>query len=221
MAGEKLSLQELKDWYAQFNTIIKKYGGGSISQLTTPDGGLAVPADVNDVYNKINEMKNDTYLGSQANLYTTGTAAAKGGKITRASTTPIDTTADKITEKIKCRNTTTFSNGYHTNTKKSHTANSHGADSQGTNYNGARGKGNNNNQNNANGCSYVSGCKTNWCNNGLCYWGQQSNGNEYNGTQSNGAWSHTIKSNGDNTHSAKSHTTQIDILNVNTTTNKN
>lgn len=218
MAGEKLSLQELKNWYAQFNTIIKNCGGGTISQLTTPDGGLAVPADVNDVYNKITEMKNDTYLGTQADLYTTGTAVAKGGKITRANTTPINTTATQI-QSVKCRNTTTFSNGYHTNTKKSHTANSHGADSQGTKYNGEKSNGNHGNQNNAKGT--YAGCGTNWCNNGLCYWSKQGNGAEYNGTQSNGAWSHTTKSNGDNTHSAKSHSTQIDILNVNTTTNKN
>ena len=64
MAGEPLSLAELQTWYNTFNTIINNYGGGEIETLPIPDGGLIVPSDINNIYDKINAMKNDEYLGS-------------------------------------------------------------------------------------------------------------------------------------------------------------
>ena len=220
MAGESLSLTELKQWYSTFNTVIKNYSGGTISELATPDGGAVIPSDINALYDKITAMKNDEFLGTQPTYYSTFTKVAQGELVERTDATPVIDTATKIAA-IKCRNTTTFTNGYHSNTQKSHTTNSHGSNSHGTQGNGAKSKGTHGNQNNANGCNSVSTCSTNWCNNSLCYWGAQGNGTEYNGTNSHGAKSHTVKSHGDNTHSSKSHSTQIDILNVNTTTNKN
>jgi hypothetical protein len=65
MAGEPLSLSELKDWYSAFNAVINNYSGGNISALPTPDGGAAVPSDVNDLYSKIDAFKSETYLKTE------------------------------------------------------------------------------------------------------------------------------------------------------------
>ena len=218
MAGEPLSLTELKEWYAAFNAVINAYGGGTIDPLTDPaDGSKVLPEHINNAYDKITAMKNDAYLGTQ-DFYSTFTKVATGEEVVRPDSVPITDTMAQI-KGIKCRNTTTFTNGYHTNTQKSHSTHSNGAKSNSKNGNGSDSNGNWGNENNANGT--YSGCSTNWCNNGLCYWGAKGNGDWSNGALSHGALSHGVKSNGDNTHSAKSHSSQVDILNVHTTLNKN
>ena len=218
MAGEPLSLEELKTWYTTFNTVITNYGGGTISTLPVPANQAKVlPTDVNNMYDKIQAMKNDEFLGTQ-NFYSTFTKVAQGEIVERADATPIIETAQKIAS-IKCRNTTTFTNGYHSHTTKSHTNKSHTSQSNGTQSANPKSNGNNGNQNNAHGT--YSGCSTNWCNNGLCYWTQQSNGTYGQGTNTHGTHSHTANSHGANSHTAKSNETQKDILNIHTTYNKN
>lgn len=51
MAGESLSLSELKDWYAKFDAVVTSYGGGALSKLGVPDGGTVVTSDINNLYN--------------------------------------------------------------------------------------------------------------------------------------------------------------------------
>jgi hypothetical protein len=53
MAGESLSLSELKDWYSKFNAVISSYSGGNIAALTMPDADndtTAVAGDINKLY---------------------------------------------------------------------------------------------------------------------------------------------------------------------------
>lgn len=223
MAGEPLSLAELKEWYAAFNTVINAYSGGTIAPLTNPaDGSKVLPEHINNAYDKITAMKNDEYLGTQESYYSTFTKVAQGEEITRPDAVPITDTMKKITA-IKCRNTTTFTNGYHSHTDKSHTAKSHGTNSHGTQGNGTKSNGNHGNLNNANGCynNKASGCSGNWCNSSLCYWGAKGDGAYSQGTKGHGALSHTLNTHGVNDHTAKSNESQKDILNVHTTLNKN
>ncbi len=221
MANEPLSLKELKEWYASFNAVINAYSGGTIQPLTDPaEGSKVLPEHINNAYDKITAMQNDEYLKTQNFYGTFSSKVAAGEEVKRADATPIITTATQIVN-IKCRNTSTFTNGYHTNTQKSHSTHSHGTNYWGNKSNGNDSNGTWGNENNANGCNSVSSCGTNWCNNSLCYWGTKGYGTWNNGADNNGALSHGEKSNGDNTHAAKSHSGQIDILNVHTTVNKN
>lgn len=122
MAGESLSLSELKDWYAKFDAVVKNYGGGALSTLGVPDGGTVVTSDINNLYNQITAFRNDTYFKTQPTLYATDySIVSSGTTIIRNVVTPISTTITGIA-KIKCRNDATNSSG----------TNSHGTNSHGT-----------------------------------------------------------------------------------------
>lgn len=197
---KSLDLEELKQWYATFNNIINKYGGGAIGILPEPDGGLIVPSDVNDLYDRINSMKNDEYLGTLESGYDSVSPVTSGQMINRTSTTPIINTVNKIID-IKCRNTTTFTNLY----------NSNGDKSNGDKGNGTKGNGQWQNENNANGMCTPQYGNTHWCNNSVCYWGDKGNVENTNGTHTQGK----------HTKGEKTNESQKDILNINTTYNKN
>lgn len=219
MAGEKLTLAELKQWYSAFNDIIQNYGGGTISTLATPDGGEVVPADINNLYDKITAMKNDEFLGTQPTFYDSFTKVASDTLVKRTDANPIINTATKIAA-IKCRNTVTYTNQYNSHTNKGNVALSHGTNSHGENGWGTDSNGYDGNQNNAQGYCTQWG-NGHWCNNGLCYWGQYGNGTYGNGALSHGAKSHGTNTHGQHTHGSKSNETYKDILNVHTTYNKN
>jgi hypothetical protein len=51
MAGESLSLSELRDWYSKFDAVVTAHGGGALTPLGTPDGGTIVTSDINNLYN--------------------------------------------------------------------------------------------------------------------------------------------------------------------------
>lgn len=117
MAGEPLSLTELQGWYNAFNNIINNYSGGTITALTAPtEGAKALPSNINNLYGKINEFVNETYLGTQPSLYDTDyTIVSQGETITRTDATPIINTVANLSQ-IKCRNMSSYS----------HTTKSHG-----------------------------------------------------------------------------------------------
>lgn len=220
MAGEPLSLTELKEWYTALNTVITNYSGGTISTLTAPaDAAKVLPTDINNAYDRIQAMKDDEFLGTQ-NFYSTFTKVAQGEIVERADAAPIVETTKKITA-IKCRNTTTYTNQYHSHTEKNNTAMENGTQSHGNQTNGSNSQGTHGNQNNANGQYYNSSKSNGWKNNSLCYWGTQGNGVWNNGQDQNGANSHTLNSHLTNSHLAKSNEGYKDILNVHTTENKN
>lgn len=204
MAGESLSLSELKGWYTSFNNVIKAYGGGAIAALSTPDGGVVVPADINNLYSKITEFKNDTYFKTQPSLYPSSyTNVTSGSKVSRSAITPITTAITGI-NKIKCRNNATNNYGTHTHGEHGNVTctntwwsiqNSNGTRQHGgtcavaKNHRGAMGVDVFSFDTNGN----------NW--NTYCSWTQHSHG----------TYSHSQKSN-----SYKSNTTVIDILNAHT-----
>ena len=69
--ADKILLSELKDWYTIWNQVISNYGGGLISTLTTPGGSPAKATDVNALFNKIDEFKQDEYLKTEAQFSNT------------------------------------------------------------------------------------------------------------------------------------------------------
>lgn len=128
MAGESLSLSELKQWYAAFDAVVTAHGGGALSTLGVPDGGTAVPSDINNLYNQITAFRNDTYFKTQPTLYATDYSLVSAGTlIQRNVVTPITTTVTGIA-RIKCRNEATNSSG-----TNSHGANNHGTCTRGDN----------------------------------------------------------------------------------------
>lgn len=211
MAGETLSYTELKNWYTTFNNVISNYGG-SLSTKTVPSSGSqAIPSNVNNLFTAINEMANETYLGTQPSLYSTDyTVVASGNKINRSSTTPVSSTASKITS-IKCRNKISYSCGTHNSGTKSCGNNSSGTHSNGVNTD-------NYNWNGSNSNGYMQ--------NGTIAGSTKQNVLNSNGTKNNVANSDTLDSSGTkscgshscgtNSNVNKTNGSIIDILNANT-----
>ena len=112
MAGEILSLEELTNWYNKFNNVISNYGGGAIKSLELSSDITAKASDINNIYNKINEFKSDSYLSTQPQLYSDEySLVSSGNLIVRSSqATPIQTTINGISQ-IKCRNKITYGSG--------------------------------------------------------------------------------------------------------------
>lgn len=216
MAGETLSYTELKNWYTIFNNVISNYGG-SLSTKTVPSSGSqAIPSNVNNLFTAINEMANETYLGTQPSLYSTDyTVVASGNKINRSSITPVSSTASKITS-IKCRNKISYSCGTNSSGTQSCGTNSNGTNSDGTWGNVSKSDGTHNNgtltqgtcvQGSKNINSYNSGSNPN----GTKSYGYNSYLDRSNGTNSNGT-----NSCGTNSNVNKTNGSIIDILNANT-----
>ncbi len=148
MAGESLSLSELKDWYAKFDAVVTNYGGGALSKLGVPDGGTVVTSDINNLYNQITAFRNDTYFKTQPTLYATDYSIVSAGtKILRSQVTPISTTVTGIA-KIKCRNDAAYNHG-----TNSHGTNRNVGCSQGDNAETCSRKADCWNVDNSNNCS--------------------------------------------------------------------
>lgn len=206
MAGETLSYSELKNWYTIFNNTIANYGG-SLTQKSVPaSGSQATPSNINNLFTAINEMAEETYLGTQPSLYSTDyTVVSSGNKILRSSVTPINNTANKLSQ-IKCRNKISYSCGTNSCGNKSNGENSDGtwgnaSCSKGTCSNGSKGCGSCF-QGSYTRIAYNSGSNSNGSNTN----GYNSHSTRSNGTHGNGANNNTIKTNG----------STIDILNANT-----
>lgn len=197
MAGESLNYSEIKNWYDVFNEVITKYGGNEIASLTPPEqGGKAQAADINNLYNKIDEFVADEYLGTQPTLYDTDySIVSSGSLIMRTATTPISNTTSKLTE-IQCRNKITYTSGTKSNGTKGNETCSNTQCGKGTKSNGFNSNGN---------------CSSGGNSHGACGKGYKSNG-----TCTSGYHSQGTKSNGSNTDGNNSNGTLIDIKNANT-----
>lgn len=204
MAGESLSYTELKNWYDTFNTVISNYGG-NIEQLIVPTQGKAKPNDINNLLNKITELANEEYLGTQPSLYLTDySVVSSGSKILRSSITPISNTASNLSS-ISCRNKISYSCGTNSCGNKSNGSDNcgtwgNGTCSNGTCSNGTKGYGANTNNSQPTICS-----------SGTCSSGTRSNGYNSKSTKST-----STKTNGVNSNSDKSNGAIYDILNANT-----
>ena len=77
--GSSALYSDMKGWYTSLNAVITSYGGGVISSLTVPSSGKNIGAtDINNLKSKLDEMKNDTYLGSVPSLYPTYSVVSSG-----------------------------------------------------------------------------------------------------------------------------------------------
>lgn len=197
MAEESLNYSEIKNWYDVFNEVITKYGGNEIASLTPPEQGeKAQVADINNLYNKIDEFIADEYLGTQPTLYDTDySIVSSGSLIMRTATTPISNTTSKLIE-IQCRNKITYTSGTKSNGTKGNETCSNTECNKGTYSCGSNGLG----QNTRNANTY--GTRT-------C--GTRSNGTRHNGYHGQGTKSNGSNANGDNSNGAL-----IDIKNANT-----
>lgn len=141
MAGESLSLSELRDWYSKFDAVVKNYGGGALSELGVPDGGTVVTSDINNLYNQITAFRKDTYFKTEPTLYPTDySIIGSGTLISRNVVTPITTTIAGISQ-IKCRNQATNTSGINSNGTQSSGTNSSGTNSSGICGSGTCGSG--------------------------------------------------------------------------------
>lgn len=172
--NSKIVQSDIASIYSSFNTFISNYGG-SITQLTTPTQYSKVEAkDINNLNNKLNEFKSETYLSTQSSWWVPSSTKAIGDLILAGDFTNINSSIANFS-KVKCRN----------NAYNSHGTNSNGNNSNGNNSNGNNSNGNNSNGNNSNG------------NHGN---GNHGNGNHGNGSNSNGNNGNGSQSNGDNTN---------------------
>lgn len=122
-SGNKILQTDIGTLYTNLNTVISNYGG-SIAQLTsTPVVGDQVDdSDINDLKDKVTELKNDEFLGTESNLYLTYSITNEGTVLIPSTTIDnLETTILTNLQKIKCRNTANNSNVQNTHGSNSHT----------------------------------------------------------------------------------------------------
>jgi len=169
MANEKILNTELQNWYTTVNSVATNYGGG-ITTLTTPTANKKAEAtDINNLVTKITQFKNDSYLGTQPQLYNDlPTSVAAGAYIQQNLQSGMVTTIENLSL-IKCRNAATNNNTcYQQYTVAAYGTNNYTA-AYGTN-NFVPGSGTNN-YTAAYGCNNCSegGCYNTYCSEGGCF----------------------------------------------------
>ena len=195
--GSSALYSDMQYWYNTLNTILTNYGG-SLGTLTVPSQDKIDASDINTLKTKIDNMKQDEYLGSVSSMYTTYSVVSQGTLITATTANQYTTLVDNLKNTIKCRNLATNSN-----TTKSHGTNSH-VDKTNSTYS----HGSNWNENNQNGINSqgVNGASVYFWN-GVC-----ENGRKQNGYDSNGQNQNTTQQ-----HLKNSHGTVVNITCANTT----
>lgn len=230
--GSPLQDEDLQSWYNSLNTIISNYGGGEISQLTVPaDNEKAKTSHVNNFFNKMDEMKQDEYLGSVSSIYPTYSIVQSGTLIqSNIGTILSNATNSNYLGQIKCRNKATYSNTANKNETCGSGSNSFTCGS-GVCSSGACGS----------GFDFVgnflhakSNCSSSFCKtfgatvkghhaqtsrthglyypNTFCGSGTYSHGTNQHGTNQHGTNLHGTFQHGTNSHGTCSHVEVIDIL---------
>lgn len=145
--GSKASSTDIQSWYNSLNSIISNFGGGTIGTLTVPSTNKKIEAsDINNYYNKMTEMKKDTYLGNQAGLYPSYSVVSSGTKImTNIGTVAASAVDANHLGAIKCRNQANNSNSTNSNASKNNSTNANSTNNNGSNSNGNHNNGSNNN----------------------------------------------------------------------------
>lgn len=129
--NNQIAASDITNWYNSINSTIRSFGGG-IGQLSNPAGdGVSIKAtDINNLVNKLNELKRDEYL-SQASYGSYSSVSV--GQIIRASDwTGINSSISSLAG-VKCRNRATYTNG------TSSTTNGNGVCRNGCDWNGTDG----------------------------------------------------------------------------------
>jgi len=97
--------------YTSFNNFIGSYGG-SIAKLTLLSNNPTIDdSHLNNLNNKVQEFKDDAYLGSKASWWVKGASVSAGTIIHASDLTGIQTTITNMTS-VKCRNRSRNSSGY-------------------------------------------------------------------------------------------------------------
>lgn len=194
--GEKISYSELLNWYEVFNNLATNYSE-NVTALSIPvSGKKAEPSDINNLHEKINQFRSDTYLGTKAEWFPIGTDVSKNEYIRAIDPTAILGVVSNATL-VKCRNVATNTCGVHGSGSLSHGSKGNGTWGNTQKSCGTKSHGDWHNEGNTDGW-YSSGKKT------------------------NGWWSHSTRSCGEhgcgtNNHASKGNTTVIDITCVHST----
>ena len=95
---------DIKEWYDKTNEVITKYSNGLSNITLLENKKLIENEDLNTLYNKFNEFKNDYYLGTKPEFYSEYSIIANGEVLLK---TQVDSITDTINnfEKIICKNT--------------------------------------------------------------------------------------------------------------------
>ena len=214
--GDKLLTTWISGVWNEINRVVRNISNG-LSTLTAYSSKVSA-SDISNLNAKINQIKSDYYLSSEASIFVTQGISA-GTKINNTTKSSIDTMIGN-SAKLICKNTAAYSNGTNSNGSNSNGTNSHGASptySQGTCSNGEWSR--SSTSNSQSGCSGNNTVKNG---EGSSY---NSNGNMSNGnsktTHANGTkYSHTIcTANGSCTShgSCTAKGTVIDLRNSNST----
>ena len=105
MLKKPIQYSDIEEWYEKTNTVINNYSNG-LSSITLSKSKFDYTnnEDLNTLYNKFNEFKNDYYLGTKPEFYSEYSIIADGEIMLK---TQIDSITDTINnfEKIICKNT--------------------------------------------------------------------------------------------------------------------
>lgn len=95
---------DIKEWYDKTNEVITKYSNGLSNITLLENKKLIENEDLNTLYNKFNEFKNDYYLGTKPEFYSEYSIIANGEVLLK---TQVDSITDTVSnfEKIICKNT--------------------------------------------------------------------------------------------------------------------
>ena len=95
---------DIKEWYDKTNEVITKYSNGLSNITLAENKKLIENEDLNTLYNKFNEFKNDYYLGTKPEFYSEYSIIANGKVLLK---TQVDSIIDTVSnfEKIICKNT--------------------------------------------------------------------------------------------------------------------
>ena len=202
----KFLASTIQTWYTKVNDLITRCGGGNFTKLTAPDVGTKIQAShINAIGNKLNELKNDSYLSTETALYSDYVVVSTGQVVKQTVPTNFDTISSNL-DLLVCRNTAT--NSYGTNTQGTH---SHGTKSNGSHSHGTHGNGCSQSSNSRGRHTYNNRTNSECCGNGC------SESTNSHGTKGNVAYSHLLHGNVACPQGVCAHTTVIDMRNTHTT----
>lgn len=116
----------LNNIYNSINNTITRYTNGGISSVTTPTRSSIEASDVNNLFSRINSMKNDYYLSTKPSLFVNYASVNRGEKIISSTKNSLDTMVANFST-VVCKNSYSHNNG-----SKSNGSNPHGGNGEGS-----------------------------------------------------------------------------------------
>ena len=105
MLKKPIQYSDIEEWYEKTNTVINNYSNG-LSSITLSKSKFDYTnnEDLNILYNKFNEFKNDYYLGTKPEFYSEYSIIADGEIMIETQINSIIDTVNNF-EQIICKNT--------------------------------------------------------------------------------------------------------------------